>query len=552
MCLRSFLVVCTLFTFALPSFCQFTQGMKFYGISQSDFFGSALDTVGDLNGDGCDDYIIGAENGGPAGGSAQVHSGIDGSILYFKSAPLVNTDFGFDVCGLGDLNGDDVPEFAVGAPQYRIGGVPAGAVLIYSGADGSLHSMLSGDSIGDDFGYSLDNAGDVNNDGIEDVVVGIRHDDFGASGTGTVRVFSGADLSVLYSFHGDFAGDQLGSSVSSAGDVNNDGFVDIIAGAPGSDVGGNAAGAARVFSGFDGSILFDFYGTANLQEFGLSVSDVDDLNQDGYSEFLICAPSEISGGFSVGAVHVYSGLDGQEIHAFYGDSGGDRFGWRARGTGDIDGDAVGDLIVGAIGDDNNGLASGSARVFSGADFSVLQTFNGVHGFSILGIDVAGAGDINGDGFEDVIIGADRDQIGGVGTGSATLYLANSKPVLKYKTKTRRRHFLDAIWVPDPAGTTSVTGAIVCSGGDPIGSGLAAMSLGRTDLIIFGFVPLLVSPDPSFGQQVFGFTFDGVGQVIASSITRRNPFLAGQQVYVQFFETSPRVLSSNGLRFDLIP
>lgn len=135
----------------------------------------------------------------------------------------------------------------------------------------------------------------------------------------------------LYTFHGDSEGDRFGSSVSTAGDVNSDGFADLLVGAPGDDTNGIDSGSARVFSGADGSVLYNFFGDSAGDEFGFSVSGA------GYSRF-----------FPV------------EDILFN----------------DIDGDGVGDLIVGVPGDDNNGIDSGSIRVFSGADGGVLFSVNG--------------------------------------------------------------------------------------------------------------------------------------------------------------------------------
>ena len=108
-----------------------------------------------------------------------------------------------------------------------------------------------------------------------------------------------------------------------------------------------------------------------------------------------------------GRARVFSGADGSILYSFTGDSAFDRFGWSVSGAGDVNGDGFDDLIVGAFFDDNNGFNSGSARVFSGADGSVLYTFDGDSIGNLFGVSVSGAGDVNGDGVADFIVGAEN-------------------------------------------------------------------------------------------------------------------------------------------------
>ncbi|MCH8165935.1 MAG: FG-GAP repeat protein [Planctomycetes bacterium] len=137
---------------------------------------------------------------------------------------------------------------------------------------------FDGDSAFDQFGFSVSGAGDVNADGFADLIVGAYRDDNNGSTSGSARVFSGLDGSVLYTFNGDSAGDQFGFSVSGAGDVNADGFADLIVGATVDDNNGPFSGSARVFSGLDGSILF----TVNGDGFAdLIVGAVGDNNAAG-------------------------------------------------------------------------------------------------------------------------------------------------------------------------------------------------------------------------------------------------------------------------------
>ena len=167
----------------------------------------------------------------------------------------------------------------------------------------------------------------------------------------------------LYTFNGDNAFDRFGSSVSGAGDVNGDGFDDFIVGAFGDDNNGNYSGSARVFSGADGSVLFTVSGDSLYDEFGRSVSGAGDVNGDGFDDLIVGAFGDDNNGNQSGSARVFSGADGSVLFTFNGDSAGDYFGFSISGAGDVNGDGFDDLIVGARSDDNNGSNSGSARVF---------------------------------------------------------------------------------------------------------------------------------------------------------------------------------------------
>ena len=161
----------------------------------------------------------------------------------------------------------------------------SGRARVFSGADGSILYNFDGDSAGASLGLSVSSAGDVNGDGFADVIVGTNN----SAGSGSARVFSGVDGSVLYNFDGDSSLDGFGGSVSGAGDVNGDGFDDLIVGTLGDDNNGSASGSARVFSGSDGSVLYNFDGDSVGDRFGTSVSSAGDVNGDGFADFIVGA-----------------------------------------------------------------------------------------------------------------------------------------------------------------------------------------------------------------------------------------------------------------------
>ena len=155
-----------------------------------------------------------------------------------------------------------------------------------SGVDGSVLYNFDG-FLSIELGGSVSGAGDVNGDGFDDLIVGARFEGFAFSSNGKARVLSGIDGSILYDFRGDSNSDFLGGSVSGAGDVNGDGFADLIVGATGVDNNGSASGSARIFSGVDGSVLYNFDGDRTRDGFGFSVSGAGDVNGDGIADFIV-------------------------------------------------------------------------------------------------------------------------------------------------------------------------------------------------------------------------------------------------------------------------
>ena len=379
---------------AAPTFAQTITHVPLFTFDSGfaeDRFGTSVSSAGDVNGDGLSDLIVGDTGGnGLATGDARVYSGADGSIIHNFVGQDFLDFFADTVSDAGDVNGDGFADLIVGTGSPDFIGVQ-----VFSGVDGSLLYDLPF------FGGPVSGAGDVNGDGFDDVVV--SETQLGFFNNGQVRVHSGVDGSILYTFEGDEPTDKLGRSVSGAGDVNGDGFDDVIAGTV---CGGEYSGSARVFSGADGSILYDFDGDSSYDSFGISVSCAGDVNGDGFADVIVGAPANAS--VTSGYARVFSGADGSILYNFEGNGnqsfGRDLFGYSVSGAGDVNGDGFDDLIVGDGANKTNGTAGGCAHVFSGADGSVIYTFEGNTNDSF-GISVSCAGDVNGDGIADLIVGA---------------------------------------------------------------------------------------------------------------------------------------------------
>ncbi len=278
---------------------------------------------------------------------------------------------------------------------------------------------FDGDSNSDFLGYCVDGAGDVNGDGYDDLIVGAYGEDRTGTNTGTAWVFSGRDGVQLRVLDGTNAGDNFGYSVAGAGDVDDDGYADVIVGAPQQPlIPGSGNGEARVVSGFDGATLYTLNGDGPNDSFGFCVDGAGDVNGDGHEDVIIGAIEDDDQGLSCGSARVVSGADGSVLYTFYGDSAGDLLGWSVSKAGDVNGDGFDDVIAGMPG---HGDSVGMARVYSGVDGTVLHTFTGGGAGDQFGISVSGAGDTNLDGFDDLIVGAVGDDGNGANAGSAKVF-----------------------------------------------------------------------------------------------------------------------------------
>ncbi len=330
--------------------------------------------------------------------------------------------FGAAAVGLGDIDGDGFNDFAVSAPgsfetQADPVAVP-GRVFLFSGADGSLIRMLEDGFVG--FGTALASPGDLTGDGVDDLVVGsiFAFDSLGQpveGGSGLVYVFSGADGGLVRDFppSGGVTGanaDQFGYSLAVLGDLNNDGFAEILVGAP---VAGEAdSGEVFLFSGGDGALLRTFTGQAAGDRFGHAVIAV---QTDGGPGVLIGAPGNDAAGEDAGRAYLFAIEDGALVLTLTGEAAGDRFGTAlAQVESGLDGHV---FLVGApghdyfFGDDVDTFEEGG-RIYRFASDGTLSEPGGAiwgQAGARLGEAIIPVGDVNGDGRGDVaLIAPDAD------------------------------------------------------------------------------------------------------------------------------------------------
>ena len=494
-----------------------SNGFRLDGVNSGERLGFSVSNAGDVNGDGFDDVIIGAPladpNGSESGASYVVFgrasgfnpvldlSSLNGNTGFRVDGATTYDRSGRSVSGAGDVNGDGFDDLIVGArltdqngysygysngagASYVVFGKASGfsAALNLSDLDGSNGFRLDGKLAYSASGHSVSNAGDVNGDGFDDLIVGapdpiamVPEDEYLRSGDsyvifGKASGFSAAlDLSSLdgsTGFHLDgVSGDHLGNSVSSAGDVNGDGFADVIVGAAGyASPNGHYSGSSYVvfgqatgfaatldLSSLDGTNGFRLDGAAG-DHLGNSVSSAGDVNGDGFTDVIVGAPyADPNGEFSGSSYVVFgqasgfsatlnlSSLDGSNGFRVDGAVAQDFSGISLSSAGDVNGDGFDDLIIGATGTTNpNGNGSGSSYVVFGkaAGFSAtlnLSSLNNSNGFRLdgeavrdfSGSSVSSAGDVNGDGFDDLIVGARYADPNGDYSGSSYVIFGRS-------------------------------------------------------------------------------------------------------------------------------
>jgi len=366
----------------------------------------SVGAAGDVNGDGVPDVIVGAPGTFGGGNSqARVFSGATGELLYEPGATYAFSRFGWAVGGVGDVDGDGYDDFAVGDREDpKPGRSDAGSVQVFSGVDGSLIWKRYGVAEPDHYGASLAGGVDVDGDGVPDVAVGAPQNEpsfpIDDGLYGYVRIHSGVDGQPLKRLQAPPGADVFGESVALVEDVDGDGHGEVLVGAP-HIPGSGEPGRVFLYSGADYSLLLEISEGQPGDHFGESVAVVGDVDRDGVPDFAIGAPRRAQPGAPTeltGSAGIYSGADGHAIHRWRGDAVGDYFGSTVASLGDVDGDRVADVIVSA-----RYVFPGYARVFSGVTGKRLGTVPSElvqHG---VGDNVAGVGDVNGDGLGDLLI-----------------------------------------------------------------------------------------------------------------------------------------------------
>ncbi|MBS0349974.1 MAG: FG-GAP repeat protein, partial [Proteobacteria bacterium] len=466
--------------------------VKLDGEEEDDQSGWSVGAIGDFNHDHYADLIVGAPGYHNAAGRSYVIFGAqqigEEGLLNLSSLNGLNgfkldgendNDWsGQAVSGAGDINGDGVADLIIGAYNhdgmkgrtYVVFGGPgvgSGGLLNLSSLNGANGFKLDGEYDNDLSGKAVGAVGDINGDGYSDLIIGAPgYNDsrgrtyvvFGRPGLGGKGLLNLSNLNGTDGFKldGEYNSDQSGASVSAMGDINGDSYADLLIGAwgyPANDAqgrcyvvfGGLNVGGDGVFDlgNLTGANGFKLDGENDQDWSGFSVSGAGDFNNDGYADLFIGAPGYsgskgcsyvVFGGQRVGNSGIFnlSSLTGTNGFKLEGENNDDQSGYSGSAAGDINGDGYTDLIIGAFGYDQN---HGRSYLVFGAPMSTptptpspsllapevipLSTLNGQNGFRLEGEDisdysgysVSAAGDVNGDGYHDILIGACGYRVG---------------------------------------------------------------------------------------------------------------------------------------------
>ena len=470
------------------------NGFRVDGVKAGDFGGYSVSGAGDVNGDGFADILIGAPdtdfNGADSGSSYIVFgrafgfaptinlSSLNGTNGFRLNGQKASDNAGRPNSSVGDFNGDGFGDVIIGARQADPKGSYSGSSYIVFGRsagfpgstnlstlNGANGLRLDGVSAGDASGFSVASAGDMNGDGFEDAIIGAPYADPNGVHIGSSYVVFGKaagfpatlNLSTLggpSGFRLDGAADEdtTGRSVKGAGDVNGDGFDDILVGAPTASPNGYRSGTTYVAfgkaSGFANPLLlatlngitgFRMNGTAVEDFLGISVSGVGDINGDGFDDLICGANNADPNGSRSGASYVVFGkasgfmatievssLNGINGFRIDGVTATDLSGFSVSGAGDANGDGFGDLIVGAMGADPNGNASGASYVIFGRAPTTSVTRDGSAASQFIS-GGAFSDELRGHGGNDTLEGRGSADIlnGGLGNDTASYAHAGS-------------------------------------------------------------------------------------------------------------------------------
>ncbi len=338
-------------------------------------------------------------------------------VLHELHGEAANDQFGWVARPMGDLDGDGVTDFATSAPTKALRGPGAGRVYVYSSKTGKL--LFTRDGIpGAGLGTSLSSVGDIDGDGTPDVLAG-------APGTGTALVFSGRGGATLQTFRSDEPRDGFGIKVCGLGDLDGDGCPDVLIGAWNSNANGKGAGRAYAFSGKTGKSLFVLDGPSAGAQFG---SAADAVTSSGKGLLVIGAMSEAK----QGRAHVYK-LDGAQAVPFFTidpDKTSRHLGqYFVSIVGDVDGDGTPDVYASDFGNHANGPATGRVFLHSGKTGKRMRVLTGTKAGEGFGTSPSWAGDVNGDGCDDLVIGAWRYSEVAKSGGRCTVFSGKDGTVL---------------------------------------------------------------------------------------------------------------------------
>jgi hypothetical protein len=428
------------------------------------YMGGGVGPAGDVDGDGYDDVIIGARvytNSEFQEGAAFVFlgsstglgsNGTPSNADWMAESNNAYSNFGGQVGTAGDVDGDGYDEVIIGAVAYDNGHTDEGIVMVWLGSTSGLGSdgtpsnadwSVEGNQASANMGViQVGSAGDVDNDGYDDVIVGARGYTNGESGEGGAFLYlgssSGLSTTADWSAEGNQASSAFGGATGIAGDIDGDGCSDVIIGARFYDNGETDEGRAYIYRSDSCPALVPLpswttEGDQANSHHGYFVATAGDINRDSFDDIIVSAPDYDNGETDEGRVFAYygssTGLSSTADWTTEANQAGAQFGWSISTAGDVDGDGYHDIIIGAPAYDNGQTDEGMAFVYLGSYTGLSSTADwtaeGNQTSARLGEAVGTAGDVDNDGYSEVIIGAPKYDDPKTDEGIAMLWYGGS-------------------------------------------------------------------------------------------------------------------------------
>jgi hypothetical protein len=387
------------FTALLPQAADFEQPFvepvkiirEWRGEAAGDQFGWIARNLGDVDGDGITDIVTSAPTHGDHAGRIYVYSVGSGRLLWSADGQP-GDELGSGVEGIGDANGDGIPDVAASGPSG------SGVAYIYSGRDGRILQSFKSTRTDELFGNHISAAGDVDGDGHADLIIGAPGKEGESSNAGHAYIYSGKDGRLLLTLSGERLGDAFGSTVAG---FSNGKERYLVVGA--SRAGADHHGRVYVYGDYAGQPKFVVDADATGNALGAMFVSVLGSMDGGAHNIFVSDWTNAAKGRSTGRVYLYSGLSGERLLTLTGETAGEGFGTSKSSAGDVDDDGIEDLIVGAWQYSEVAISAGRAYLYSGRDGHLIKTFTCRTPGDTFGFDAVGLGDVDGDGTADLLI-----------------------------------------------------------------------------------------------------------------------------------------------------